>query len=135
MRDRRVTGRGVGQRNHRRRVQEAIGRDVLRTDHVFHRQAALAHLDDPAAAAYLKEFIQFNNAMKLDSKGGCYSRPGGQVKLMLLITHDKGERWASVSQVFSQTDSPKAQCLQRSYRGVPTKVPPVLPFIVQLDFE
>ena len=91
--------------------------------------------DDPAVAAYLKEFIQFNNAMKLDSKDGCYSQPGGQVKLMLLITHDKGERWASVSQVFSQTDSPKAQCLQRSYRGVPTKVPPVLPFIVQLDVE
>ena len=91
--------------------------------------------DDPAVAAYLKEFIQFNNAMKLDSKDGCYSQPGGKVKLMLLITHNKGERWATVSQVFSQTDSPKAQCLQRSYRGVPTKVPPVLPYIVQLDFE
>ena len=43
-------------------------------------------MDDKAAAAYLKEFIQFNNAMKLDSKGGCSSQPGGQVKLMLLIT-------------------------------------------------
>ena len=91
--------------------------------------------DDPAVAAYLQEFIQFNNAMKLDSKDGCYSQPGGKVKLMLLITHDKGERWARISQVFSQTDSPKAQCLQRSYRGVPTKVPPMLPYIVQLDFE
>ena len=48
--------------------------------------------DDPAVATYLQEFIQFNNAMKLDSKDGCYSQPGGKVKLMLLITHDKSER-------------------------------------------
>ena len=77
--------------------------------------------DDKAAAAYLQEFIQFNNAMKLDSKGGCYSQPGGQVKLMLLITRQGralGQRLAGFQPDRQpQGAMPAAQLSRRADQG------------------
>ncbi|WP_250634253.1 hypothetical protein [Pinirhizobacter soli] len=81
---------------------------------------------------YAGEFAQFNNHYHLDEKDGCYALPGGPVQLMLVITHrDKGD-YALVEEVLSDSDSPKAQCFKKTYRGISTKVPPFLPFVIQM---
>lgn len=81
---------------------------------------------------YAEEFIQFNNHFHLDEKDGCYALPGGPVQLMLVITHRDKEPYALIEDVLSDSDSPKAQCFKKTYRGISTKVPPYLPFIIQL---
>jgi hypothetical protein len=85
-----------------------------------------------AYQAYVEEFAQFNNHYHLDERDGCYALPGGPVQLMLVITHQDKERYALVEEVLSDSDSPKAQCFKKTYRGISTKVPPFLPFVVQL---
>jgi len=88
--------------------------------------------DSKEYQTYAEEFIQFNNYYHLDEKDGCYALPGGPVQLMLVITHrDKGS-YALVEQALTDTDSPKAQCFQKTYRGISTKVPPFVPFILQM---
>jgi hypothetical protein len=51
---------------------------------------------------------------------------------MLVITHRDKEPYALIEDVLSDSDSPKAQCFKKTYRGISTKVPPYLPFIIQL---
>lgn len=88
--------------------------------------------DSKEYQTYAEEFAQFNNYYHLDEKDGCYALPGGSVQLMLVITHrDKGA-YALVEQVLTDTDSPKSQCFKKTYRGISTKVPPFLPFILQM---
>src|SRR5262245_26188352 len=81
---------------------------------------------------YASEFAQFNNHFRLDEKDGCYALASGPVELMLVITHPAGEKYAVVTEVLSDVDNPKSQCFRRSYRGVQTKVPPFLPFVMQM---
>ena len=82
---------------------------------------------------YASEFAQFNNHFRLDEKGGCYALARGPVELMLVITHPAGGKYAVVTDVLSDVDNPKAQCFKGSYRGVETKNPPFLPFILQMS--
>ena len=81
---------------------------------------------------YAVEFSQFNNHFHLDEKDGCYSLGKEPVELMLLITHKTGEQFADINNVFTSVDNAKAQCFAKTYRGLKTKVPPFLPFVMQM---
>jgi len=93
------------------------------------------HRDSKEYQTYVEEFMQFNNHYKLDEKDGCYALPGGPVELMLVITHRDKESYALVEQAFTDNDSPKAQCFKKTYRGINTKVPPFLPFVIQMTMR
>ena len=84
---------------------------------------------------YAQEFAQFNNHFRLDEKDGCYARAPGQVNLMLVITHSSGSEVAIIERVLSDVHSAKAQCFQNSYEGVRTKIPPFLPFVLQMGMQ
>ena len=82
--------------------------------------------------AYAAEFAQFNNHHHLDEKDGCYALSPGPVKLFLVITHSDGGEFALVERVLSNVDNPKTNCFKRTYEGLRTKVPPFLPFVLQM---
>lgn len=82
--------------------------------------------------SYLAEFAQYNNSLRLDERDGCYSLAPGPVKLMLVISRADADGFATIERVFSDVDNAKARCFERSYTGLRTKLPPFLPFILQL---
>ena len=81
---------------------------------------------------YAAEFAQFNNHFRLDEKDGCYALGKGPVELMLVITHRDGGEFALIDRVLSSVDNAKASCFKKSYGGIRTKVPPFLPFVLQM---
>ena len=81
---------------------------------------------------YAAEFAQFNNHFRLDEKDGCYALGKEPVELMLVIAHRDGGEYALIEQVLSNVDTAKASCFKKSYGGIRTKVPPFLPFILQM---
>lgn len=81
---------------------------------------------------YAEAFAQFNNHFHLDEKDGCYALAPGPVDLMLVISNPDSSEFAVVEAVLSDVDNAKARCFQKSYRGVRTKMPPFLPFILQM---
>jgi hypothetical protein len=81
---------------------------------------------------YAAEFAQFNNAVRLDERGNCYSLTGGSVNLMLVISGARDDGFAVVERAFYDTNNAKARCFERSYNGISTKAPPFLPFVLQL---
>ena len=50
------------------------------------------------------------------------------------VATDKGS-YTLVEQAFTDKDSPKAQCFKKTYRGINTKVPPFLPFVIQMTMR
>jgi len=84
---------------------------------------------------YAAEFVQFNNHFHLDERDGCYALGSGSVDLMLFITHPAGSQFAVVERVLSSVDNAKARCFAKSYRGIQTKVPPFLPFVLQMKMR
>ena len=84
---------------------------------------------------YATEFSQFNNHFHLDEKDGCYALDPGSVNLMLIITHPENSEFAVIAKVLSDVDNAKSRCFQNSYSGVQTKVPPFLPFVLQLTMN
>lgn len=85
--------------------------------------------------SYAAEFAQLNNLFRLDERDGCYSLTTAPVTLMLLVSRADDKGVATIERVFYDTDSAKARCFERSYRGVPTKAPPFAPFVLQLRME
>jgi hypothetical protein len=83
--------------------------------------------------AYAAEFSQFNNHFHLDEKDGCYRLAPGPVELMLVIRHSGGDKFAVIEQVLSDVDNSKARCFKQSYGGIRTKIPPFLPFVLQMS--
>lgn len=81
---------------------------------------------------YADEFTQFNNSRHLDEKDGCYGLSPGPVTIFLIITHSTTAKFAVVEQVVSDVDNAKAQCFRKTYTGLPTKVPPYSPLILQM---
>ena len=81
---------------------------------------------------YASEFAQYNNHFHLDSKDGCYTLGSEPVGLMLVITRPDGAEYALIENVLSDLDTPKAHCFIKTYRGLRTKVPPFLPFVLQM---
>jgi hypothetical protein len=55
---------------------------------------------------YSAEFAQYNNSLRLG--------------------------FATIERVFFDVDNAKARCFERSYTGVRTKLPPFLPFVLQM---
>jgi len=90
--------------------------------------------DTVAYQTYASEFAQFNNQLRLDEKDGCYALSSDPVDLMLVITHRGPSQYAVVEDALARVDSPKARCFQRSYRGISTKIPPFVPFVLQMSF-
>ena len=90
------------------------------------------HKDTAEYQTYASEFAQFSNHFHIDEKDGCYALGKEPVGLMLVITHPGGSQYAVVEDVLSDVDSPKARCFMKSYRGLPTKVPPYVPFVLQM---
>ena len=92
--------------------------------------------DSPAYQTYAAEFSQFNNHFQLDVKDGCYSKSSGPVEMMLVITHpDKSSPYAIIEDVISDVTNAKAECFKRTYKGISTKVPPFLPFVLQMTMN
>ena len=89
--------------------------------------------DDTRYQSYAAEFTQFNNHLRLDEKGGCYALGAEHVNLMLIITHPATAEFAVVERVISDVESAKARCFRRSYEGLRTKIPPFLPFVLQMS--
>jgi hypothetical protein len=90
------------------------------------------HKDTVEYQTYASEFAQFNNHFHIDEKNGCYALGKEPVGLMLVITHASSSQYAVVENVLSDADSPKVRCFIRSYLGLPTKVPPYVPFVLQM---
>lgn len=78
------------------------------------------------------EFAQFNNHFHLDEKDGCYALGKEPVELMLVLTHREGDQFALIDQVLSDVDNAKASCFKKTYRGTRAKIPPFLPFVLQM---
>ena len=87
-----------------------------------------------AYQTYLSEFTQFNNQLRLDEKDGCYALSSDPVDLMLVITYPDRSEYAVVEDAVARVDNPKARCFQKAYRGIPTKVPPFVPFVLLMRF-
>ena len=88
--------------------------------------------DKPQYQAYASKFAEFNNQHHLDEKDGCYALSPGPVKLFLVITHSQGGEFALIERVLSNVDNSKSSCFKRTYEGLRTKVPPFLPFVLQM---
>jgi hypothetical protein len=91
--------------------------------------------DRPAYQTYAAEFSQFNNHFHLDEKDGCYTLSPGSVTLMLVISKPSDSEFAIIESVLSDVDNAKSQCFKKSYGGVQTKVPPFLPFVLQMGMQ
>jgi hypothetical protein len=91
--------------------------------------------DDAKYQTYAEEFMQFNNHFHLDEKGGCYELSPAPVSLMLVITHEANDKYAVVERVLSDVDNAKAHCFRKSYSRIKTKVPPFLPFVLQMQMD
>lgn len=109
----------------------AYGADAPRS-YVDARGLWEKHKDTVEYQTYASEFAQFNNHFHIDEKDGCYALGKGPVGLMLVITHPTSYQYAVIENVLSDVDSPKARCFMKSYRGLPTKVPPYVPFVLQM---
>lgn len=90
------------------------------------------HSNTAEYQTYATEFSQFNNHFHLDERNGCYQLGAGPVNLMLVITHPDNNQYAVIEQVFADVDNAKARCFEKTYRGIPTKIPPYLPFVLQM---
>lgn len=88
--------------------------------------------NDARYQSYAAEFSQFNNHLRLDEKDGCYALGAEPVNLMLVITRPAKGEFAVVERVLTDVDGAKARCFRKSYEGVRTKVPPFLPFVLQM---
>jgi hypothetical protein len=84
---------------------------------------------------YAVEFSQFNNHFHLDEKDRCYALPSGPVNLLLVISHPGNSEFAVIARVLSDVDNAKARCFEKTYRGINTKIPPFLPFVLQLGMR
>ena len=89
--------------------------------------------NDAKYQAYADEFAQFNNHFHIDEKDGCRALSRGSLNLMLVITHPKKSEYAVIERVFSDVDNAKTQCFKKSYGGIRTKVPPFVPFVLQMQ--
>ena len=89
--------------------------------------------DRPEYQTYASEFAQFNNHFHLDEKDGCYALSPGPVNLMLIISNPTNDKFAVVERVLSDVDNAKSQCFKKSYGGIRTKLPPYMPFVLQMS--
>jgi hypothetical protein len=97
------------------------------------KAAWVRHRDAAEYQRYAGQFAQFNNHFHLDEKDGCYSLAAGPVNLMLVIAHPENSEFAVIERVLSDVDNAKARCFEKSYQGVQTKIPPFLPFVLQMS--
>lgn len=91
--------------------------------------------DDPKYGTYLGEFMQFSNHFHLDERDHCYGLSRGSVSLMLVITHPDNGQFAIVEEVFTDVENLKSQCFKKSYLGIRTKIPPILPFVLKMTMS
>lgn len=81
------------------------------------------HEHDQPYARYNTEWLLFNNANKIDERGGCYDIPGGPDDLVL-VQNSAGEIQHAVPRV----DNARSRCFAAVYLGVKYPPPPFSPF-------
>ena len=99
------------------------------------KDAWLARRDSRDYQRYASEFVQYTNYYHVDQKGNCYALSHEPVELMLIITQPENDKFAQVEHVLSNVDNAKAQCFEKAYRGLRTRQPPYLPFVLQLQMN
>jgi hypothetical protein len=125
------------------KVRIAVALGLVASSFVFAADSPTAFVDARAIwqrsrdtaeyQSYAAEFSQFNNHFHLDEKDGCYALAPGPVELMLVISRSGNNEFAVIERVLSDADNAKARCFEKSYRGVQTKIPPFVPFVLQLS--
>jgi len=90
--------------------------------------------DNKSYGEYTTEFANFNNYHHLDEKDGCYRLGREKIRHFLIITHTEGEKYGVIHSVVSNVDTEKSQCFKNTYKGLKVKIPPYLPFVLQMDF-
>lgn len=84
---------------------------------------------------YAGEFMQYVNYYHIDKKGDCYALAPGPVELFLVIAKSDDDKFAEVQHVLTSADNEKSRCFQKAYLGLRVRVPPFLPYPLQLEMK
>jgi len=79
---------------------------------------------------YLKDFTDWSNHFKLDTRKGCFDKGKEPVVLLLVIT-DR----AVIEPVITNIGGAKAECFRMSYLGLKTGPPPFSPLVIQFNIQ
>ena len=90
---------------------------------------------DPGYSEYMREFVQYNNYHKLDTKDGCYKLGGGPTEIYFAISLDTSTRYYRISSAYYVDEGLRVACFENSYLGVPVKHPPYMPFVFKMEFR
>ncbi|UTY58719.1 hypothetical protein [Massilia sp. erpn] len=82
-----------------------------------------AQFPNEKVAKYEEESIRFNNANKLDEKGGCHEKSKYPVTIILLL-----DASGKVTQSMTDVENSKAQCFRNSYASAQFPRPPIAPY-------
>ena len=79
---------------------------------------------------YLKDFTDWSNHFKLDTRNGCFNK-GKEPVVMLLVVTDR----AVIEPVITNIGGAKAECFRLSYLGLKTGPPPFSPLVMQFNIQ
>lgn len=79
---------------------------------------------------YLKDFTDWNNHFRLDTRKGCFDKGKESIVLLLVIT-DR----AVIEPVITNIGGAKAECFRMSYLGLKTGSPPFSPLVIQFNIQ
>ena len=86
---------------------------------------------------FLDRFLDFSNVNHLDSKAGCHEVGANSVSMFIIIVRSDSSEKSRIAEVFSETDSPKAECFRMAYLGLqlPIATPKSVPYAIKLVFH
>jgi hypothetical protein len=102
----------------------ALAIEFTETDIAWRKQSALK---DQALLDYSAERMSYNNSIRLDEKGNCYTKAKGKVTLILVIN-----KQGVIESVASDVNNEKSKCFINAYLGSTYKAPPSAPFYDKL---
>jgi hypothetical protein len=82
----------------------------------------------PGFDDYVTTFINAQSAAHLDGNSGCYQYDAGTTVDLLLVVESSGR----ISAAYTDTESKKARCFRKAYRGVKAPIPPFSPFPMRM---
>lgn len=102
----------------------ALAIDFNETNIAWRKQSILK---DQALLDYSAERMSYNNSIRLDEKGNCYTKAKGKVTLILVIN-----QLGVIESVASDVENEKSKCFINTYLGSKYKAPPSAPFYDKL---
>jgi|GEM_PF-1419968 hypothetical protein len=84
---------------------------------------------------YAAEFTKYVNYYHIDKKGECYALSPGPVELFLVIANSDDGKFAEVQHVLASVDNEKSRCFQNTYLGLRVRVPPSVPYPLELEMK